>query len=366
MNKRVEGSYTTVEAAMRAVERLRDEGYGRNDIYVIANSNVRDSIPFTMDAEVTTDADMRDKETGDNRSLWEKIKDAFTIDEYDTDRYDSADYNPESDPLHQYHDDIERGNVLVLVDDDASQAMSNRDTALGDDTAARTTDPSSSSTLTDTTTPMDPIGMDSGLGTPGADTSTGPMMGGDSIVDDNDYVTPDRKTDPPLTGDTREDVSMTDTHLHTDADLDDDEKIRLREEHLEVGTNEVQTGEVKIGKHVTEETQSVDVPVTHEEVTIERHPVTDGRTTDEPITNVDETDEIVVPVTEEQVDVNKHTEVVEEVDIHKDKVTDHKTVSDTVRKEELDVDTEGHVDVTDTDDVTTDHSTNDDHLNRPL
>lgn len=331
MNRRVEGSYVRVEDAIHAVQRLREEGYSKKDIYVVANSTVRDSIPYTMDAEVSTDSDMRSQDHDSDRSLWDKIKDAFTMDEYDTPNQSGYDAN--NDPLSGYHDEIEQGNVIVLVDEGAR-------TSVTDDT-----------TSTSTTTDAGVLG--GGMGAFGPSAPLDPVMGDDGVTGDKTF------TDVPGT-----DSSLTDHHHHNTGK--DDETIELKEERLDVDKNEVQTGEVKIGKHVVEETKNIEVPVTHEEVTIERRPVTDRHSTTEPIRDTNESEEIVVPITEEQIDVSKHTDVVEEVDIRKDKVTENKHVTDTVRKEELDIDKDGHVDVEDhTDGLTSDDHTDND-LNHPL
>lgn len=315
MNRIVEGSYVRVDDALRAVERLRDQGYSKNSITLIANESVRNSIPYTMDAEVTTDTDMRDNVHDDDRSLWEKIKDAFTMDDdYDVNRYDDPEYNTDDDPLFEYRSDIEQGNILVLIDEDASRNTT-VDTTLTDDTRA-----------------------------------TDPLLTEDMDVDVN-------AADPLLTEDVDMDPTVPAPPLDDDYLTDENEEtIRLREERLDVDTQEVQTGEVRLGKHVTEETETIDVPVTHEEVIVERHPVRDSHSTDETITDIDGTEEVVIPVTEEQVNVQKHTDVVEEIDVRKEKVTEQKKVSDTVRKEELDIDSSGDVRIED----------EDEDLNRPL
>lgn len=48
------------------------------------------------------------------------------------------------------------------------------------------------------------------------------------------------------------------------------------EERLQVGTETVQTGQVRLRKYVVTEDQQVVVPVRHEEVRIERRPVAAG------------------------------------------------------------------------------------------
>jgi len=123
-------------------------------------------------------------------------------------------------------------------------------------------------------------------------------------------------------------------------ETDEEQVLELREEELRARKEGVQTGEVRIGTEVVEEQQSLDVPVTPEEVTIERHPVerrpADGSTTDESAT-------IRVPVREEQVSVDKRTVVTEEINVGKRQVQDTERLSGTVRREEARVDVEGDV-----------------------
>jgi len=125
---------------------------------------------------------------------------------------------------------------------------------------------------------------------------------------------------------------------------EDNRTIELSEEKLDVNTNEVQTGEVHISKHVVEERESVDVPVEHEEVVIERHAVDSGR---EVADHDFKDEEFTIPVNEEQIEVDKKSVVTEEVSIGKEKVREDKHVEETLRREELDVENTGNVDVND-------------------
>lgn len=120
-------------------------------------------------------------------------------------------------------------------------------------------------------------------------------------------------------------------------DHTEEEKLRLHEERLHVDKEQVKTGEVNVGKHVVEEERTVDVPVEREEVYVERRPV-DGDTTDAHDKGFNENDSINVPVSEERVNVTKNDVVSEEIVVGKRKVEDTETVSDTVRREEADID----------------------------
>lgn len=127
------------------------------------------------------------------------------------------------------------------------------------------------------------------------------------------------------------------------ADLTEAQRIALREEHLRIAKEQVQAGEVRIRKEVVTEQQRIDVPVTREEVVIERHPVTGEAARAGTAGDLREGEEIRVPLTEERVRVEKEQVIKEELTVGKRKVEDTQHVEDTVRHEEARVDTTGGV-----------------------
>jgi uncharacterized protein (TIGR02271 family) len=113
------------------------------------------------------------------------------------------------------------------------------------------------------------------------------------------------------------------------------------EEDLEGQAVARQAGEVTVRKDVVEETQTIEVPVRHEEVRVERRPVMDATTAMDEAggTAFRETEqELRVPVMAEQVEVRKVARPVEEVVVSKDTREETRHVSDTVRKERFDID----------------------------
>ena len=103
------------------------------------------------------------------------------------------------------------------------------------------------------------------------------------------------------------------------------QNLKLYAEQLSARKQSVQTGEVTLRKDVITETKSIDVPVTHDEVFIERHAV------NRPATEADFRDETIrVPVMEERVTVEKTAVVTGEVSIGKRQVQETQHVSDTV------------------------------------
>ncbi|MEU5264830.1 PRC and DUF2382 domain-containing protein [Amycolatopsis sp. NPDC021455] len=104
------------------------------------------------------------------------------------------------------------------------------------------------------------------------------------------------------------------------------------EERLNVGTEQVETGRVRLRKYVVTEEQQVTVPVRHEEVRVEREPVTRGERGAE----IGEAEQDVVLHAEKPV-VRKETVPVERARLRTETVSDERTVSGEVRKERFEV-----------------------------
>jgi uncharacterized protein (TIGR02271 family) len=121
---------------------------------------------------------------------------------------------------------------------------------------------------------------------------------------------------------------------------DDDRSMRLKEERLRPEKETVKAGEVALRKDVVTEQKSIDVPVTREEVVVERRPVKGRRPASG---NVREGETIRVPVHEEQVRLEKEAVVTEEVTLGKRPVVETERVTGTIRREEARVETDGDV-----------------------
>lgn len=125
-----------------------------------------------------------------------------------------------------------------------------------------------------------------------------------------------------------------------------DDAMTRSEEQLHVGTERVETGRARLRKHVVTEQQTVTVPVSHEEVRLEREPITDGNVgaaTSGPDLS-DEEHEVVL--TEERPVVQMETVPVERVKLGTETVTDERTVTEDVRHEEIEIDGDGTADGT--------------------
>ena len=123
--------------------------------------------------------------------------------------------------------------------------------------------------------------------------------------------------------------------------LTTDDAMTRSEEQLRVGTEKVESGRARLRKHVVSETETRTVPVSREEVRVEREPITDGNVgnaMDGPAISEEEHE---VVLNEERPVVQKEAVPVERVRLDKDTVTDQQQVTEEVRKEQIDMDADG-------------------------
>jgi len=116
-----------------------------------------------------------------------------------------------------------------------------------------------------------------------------------------------------------------------------DAAMTRSEERLTVGTEPAEIGQVRLRKYVVTEQQQVSVPVRHEEVRLEREPITDANR-EQALSGPQFTEsEHVETLHGERPVVGTEVHPVERVRLAKETVTDHETVSGKVRKERIEV-----------------------------
>jgi uncharacterized protein (TIGR02271 family) len=141
---------------------------------------------------------------------------------------------------------------------------------------------------------------------------------------------------------------------YSDSDLDDgqtrrqegydtsgpttDDAMTRSEERLDVGTRREQTGKARLRKYVVTEQQNVSVPVSREEVRLEREPITEGNRGDAMSGPDISEEEHEITLEQEEVVVQKKAVPVERVKLAKDTVTEERQVSEEVRKEQIEMD----------------------------
>jgi uncharacterized protein (TIGR02271 family) len=120
-----------------------------------------------------------------------------------------------------------------------------------------------------------------------------------------------------------------------------DDAMTLSEERLNVGTRSEEVGRARLRKYVVTENVTETVPVTHEEVRVEREPITDanvGNAIDGPAISEEEHE---VTLHAERAVVEKKAVPVERVRLDTTTVTEQQHVTEGLRKEEIEVDGAG-------------------------
>jgi uncharacterized protein (TIGR02271 family) len=117
-----------------------------------------------------------------------------------------------------------------------------------------------------------------------------------------------------------------------------DDAMTRSEERLQVGTQTQEAGRARLRKYIVTENETRTIPVSHEEVRVEREAITDanrGDALDGPALSEEEHE---VVLSEERPVIGKETVPVERVRLGTEEVTEQTTVSEDVRHEVIELD----------------------------
>jgi uncharacterized protein (TIGR02271 family) len=131
--------------------------------------------------------------------------------------------------------------------------------------------------------------------------------------------------------DTRDGIQGRDTSGPTT-----DDAMTRSEERLHVGTEQAEAGRARLRKYVVTENVTQTVPVSHEEVRLEREPITDANRGAAMSGSDISEEEHEVTLRAERPVVSKDTVPVERVRLGTETVTEDHEVSETLRKEQID------------------------------
>jgi uncharacterized protein (TIGR02271 family) len=115
-----------------------------------------------------------------------------------------------------------------------------------------------------------------------------------------------------------------------------DDTMTRSEERLHVGTENTEVGRVRLRKYTVTENVTRTVPVSHEEVRIEREPITDANRAEASSDSAFSEEDREVTLHAERPVTSKETVAVERVRLGTETVTEDQEVSETLRKEQID------------------------------
>ncbi|UYZ23336.1 YsnF/AvaK domain-containing protein [Mesobacillus jeotgali] len=276
MAKKVVGVYDNQTELIEAIEEYKNKGYAVQDFSIIGDTN---DVTTALESRtgVTTENIGTDTDDHKEGGFWQSLMTAFDADRNlggnepsITDRLVGVGLT--DDAAREYEEDVRNGRIILLAETTAS-------------------------------------GLD---------------------VEETGYV-----TDTSVTGTGVQGNYETDNYDRNNLETgryNDEQRLQLREEQLDVSKDRVQAGEVEVHKEVVEEQQKVNIPVTREEVYVERRDVNEAVSGTDAVMDDDET--IRVPIMEEKVEVTKKPVVSEELVIGKREVTDTEQVVESVKHEE--------------------------------
>jgi uncharacterized protein (TIGR02271 family) len=108
-------------------------------------------------------------------------------------------------------------------------------------------------------------------------------------------------------------------------------EVPLTDEKLDV-TKETQQDQLKVTKEPVKETKTVQIPLTHEEVTIETRPPSGDTQAESPVSSPQG---MTIPLKREEPVITKKPYVKEEVVVKKKAVTETKTITEDITHEEI-------------------------------
>lgn len=313
------GMYFNETELMTRVTELKAEGWPEDDIYVV----VKNDDQLTM-VRSRTDAEIKSADD----SWWDRFMGFVSGEDHVRRMVENLEFGAEDTA--KYYQEIEQGGMLLYVD----SGEANRHYMDNTDFYGR-----------------DGNSTDTNLGANRVGYTDQDVIGGDpafrmnqTLPTDSELNRQHHEPEAGLAADRLAGNSLTDSHT-------EQESIRLHEERLQVDKHETQKGEIRVEKEVVEEPRSVDVSVSHDEVTIERRPISDGEIGigseySNDATAFREDDETIrIPITEERVEVTKRPVVTEEIIIKKREVEEHETIHETVKREEVHFEKDGDVEV---------------------
>jgi uncharacterized protein (TIGR02271 family) len=114
---------------------------------------------------------------------------------------------------------------------------------------------------------------------------------------------------------------------------DEELTLELHKEELEVNKEIIETATVNVYKRTYTVEKQILVPVTYEELIIEK------RSPNE------EVETKCIPLSEERIEVTKHPIIFEDVEIYKEKIEEHMQINETVKEEKIHIDAVGDISI---------------------
>ena len=130
---------------------------------------------------------------------------------------------------------------------------------------------------------------------------------------------------------------------NTPLDQQDEVTLQLHKEEMEINKKWVETANVKIYKKKYTEEKQILVPVTYEDLIIEKKVTNPENSTDTKL------ETICIPLSEERIEVTLTPAILNDVEVYKNQFEELIQVHETLKEEKVDIETVGNVKLVDED-----------------
>jgi uncharacterized protein (TIGR02271 family) len=260
MEKHIIGAYDSTNEAAAVVEQLSRKGYSPEEIMVVSNREHLESLESKTGLQVE-----HDRSEQNDQSMWDKIKDAFTLDEENHSENRLSKYGLSDNEASRYQSKLDDGKILIAVESDSTVDLDEfttgydrTETGVNDYTRTGGTNEEQSMELHEERLNVDKEERKTG-----------------EVSISKDVVEEERSVDVPVK---HEEVYVEKRHVqdsetrNASAGIGEDDEIRIPivEEKVEVKKKPVVTDEVVVGKRTTEETEHISDTVKKEEVHLDK------------------------------------------------------------------------------------------------
>lgn len=114
MTQHLEGIYPSIDEAIQKLRQLKEQGYEKHQVTVLANDKVADEFPWNVDGDVESA-----KLDSEEKNFMDRIKGLFVVTEDDY-------KNHHSDELleirEKYRSELENDQIIILLNEEAHKA----------------------------------------------------------------------------------------------------------------------------------------------------------------------------------------------------------------------------------------------------
>lgn len=122
---------------------------------------------------------------------------------------------------------------------------------------------------------------------------------------------------------------------------DNSSKLWLHREQLDIVKELIQTNEVSVHKETFTEEKSIKVPVTREELVIEKKSLNSNSAD----SSTKPVEVIRIPISEERIEIVKNRVVLEDISVYSQQIQSIKHIEETLKREELKINSTGRCDI---------------------